>query len=539
MGILSIFGMRTSKLIATQLDDISRKMSMCKDLKVKATAEELMSSLNGSISKKSQKVINKAEHLLDTVNTSNGEYCTLYSEWAPNAVIKKQPFIFDLYPKKMQKSIRERFSSAPRVVRNLSNKPEFENIENLSSLKRFISRYSDDKEMINYLYDNYYLKNIDNKDFVDYLRKIDKEFGIKLFADKPLRKSSQLYIYEELNNFKKASMCKEKFPPLIDITDFDPMVNIAHANGICVKSKWLEQTQYGARVAVQESFMKKYQGLRHELIHWFDKKLGITKLSEGKAKIKPDEIKEMCNANVQNLSYAYNCDNDFKAVWGQGSMSKYSDKIKQKMIKKGIPEWITTLDDVSLKKYLDEIFTDEKSKKTLNEIRENLKRDFPEELVYKMIDNPQNLEKYSELLKYKDSTGNPMFLYGLDSYIDLPKEKLAFVEKFSKLKVKKLATEDMIAQGLKDNHFCVSLDDLGYRVKDFSVEQLEKIYQKAQKCETIEDYEKLQCILDRYLDIKRNNNIKKTVSKFQVDKNKVFQFAEKIIKDFESKTSLQ
>lgn len=520
MTILTLFS--NAKLVATQLDDMTHKLKMCSDSNVRSVAEELMSSLNGATSFKAQKTINKVEHLLDTVNTANGEYCPLYNEWIPNKIIKKTSWIEKfIVPKRILDGAKKQTYSAPRAVRQHSHQPGFSNIEKFSSLKRYISRYSDDKEMIDYLYKNYYLKSIDDRDFVSFLEKIDKEFGVKLFSDMPLKKSSQLYIYEELNNFKKASMGKEKFPPIIDITDFDPMVNLMRANGICVKTPLLEFTQWGARVATEDFFMKKYQGLRHELIHWFDKKLDITKLSERRAKIKPEEIAEMKNASVRNLPYAYNCDNDFKAVWGQGSMSKYSEKIKQKMIKKGIPKWVTTLDDVSLKKYLDDIYTDEKSKKILDEIKANFKGDLPEELIYQLIDNPEKLQTYNNLLKYKDHNGEPMFLLDLYSYADLPKERLDFVEKFSKLSVKAPVSEEMKAEGLIDDFRTVSMESLGYRIKDFSVEQLEKIYEKAKKCETVADYDNLQSLLGRYLDMKSHKKLKKSTSSVKIDINKI------------------
>ena len=79
--MISILGRKTVQLIANQMDDISRKMTTCKDANIRAIAEEIMGSLNGSASHKTRKALNKVEHLLDTVNTANGEYCTLYSEF--------------------------------------------------------------------------------------------------------------------------------------------------------------------------------------------------------------------------------------------------------------------------------------------------------------------------------------------------------------------------------------------------------------------------------------------------------------------------
>ncbi|MCM1010576.1 MAG: hypothetical protein NC390_06850 [Fusobacterium sp.] len=484
---------------AAQLEEIGRKMEMCSDSSVKAVADELVSSLagGGGRSKASIKIINKAEHLLDSVNTAEGRYSTLFNENFPLGMYSSNVSGFSRrfygWLGKSRNPLLKKFSSqmqrithsVPRQVKDLAGSQEFETASRFSSMKRYISMYPEDKKMASQLWEKHYLSTLD-ADTSKFLREIDRDFGVKVFMDRPLRKGDLLFLREELANFHRASNGKAQFPPVLDLNNFAPELRDNSFAGICVNFKWdkINRLQGGRHIAVDTiEHAYNHKVLRHELAHYNDSKLKPTVIKE---KLSPQEQREMIDAGITSpLSYAQKNSNEVKAVWAEGSMSKYSDAIKQKMIKKGLPEWITKLDDVSLEKYLLETFKDEKSLAALTEIRQAMGGKISNELSVDLLETPENLQKIRKILSIKDTHGEPVLAPFYKTALAAKPERMQIVEKFAGFEVK----------GAKP--YCY---DLGVFLaeENFSLEQVQKLYSKVEKAAKKGETFDLRAFCERY-----------------------------------------
>ena len=497
-GLTKLFTNNRAKMFMAQIDDVHLKLDMCDDIQVKKIAQELMDSLAGAKNKRCQRqIVSRAEHLLDTVNTAQGKYCNIFAEYTPLGQGKASKIFSMFLPKKLKIIGKTAYHSAPRQVKHLSHMDDYQEVAEMSSIKRYISMYPEDKAMTSYLYENYYLSNLDDVT-ANTLRKFDKDFGIKLFMDKsfngkPVSKHSLQYLYEELANFKQASGGQAQFEPLLDITKYDIMLNKEHADGIAVAHKLgiLNLTQGGTRVALK-SPSAIVEATRHEHIHWFDKKVQSIKFFLRKSKISPAEVKEMENAGVNNTWYAFANNNEWKAVWGQGSMKAYSTATKEKMIKKGLPEWITNLDDVYMAKYL-KATDNQQTLKQIKEIEASFNGKIPNELAVQLLDNPDQITGINRLLKIKDTNGTRFFeTWVTNSEIgkSLDPKRLDAIERISKIRINGVNPyEDNLGVFLFEENFSTK-----------QVQKLANLLEKSTKEEKIYDLNKLFEKYFRYKD---------------------------------------
>ncbi len=501
--IVKIFTSARSRYRAEQLAGMRDKLDMCSDAKIKNAAEELLASIGNPRSKNARNNLNKAEHLLDTVNTAEGKYCPLYNELLPTTTPGILTKLIGTLGKRfknasllnLSKQSRLATYSAPRsAVLNspgLLKNPNLETVTRFSSLKRFISQYPNDAKTTSYLYEKYYLSELD-ADTANFLRNIDSEYGIKVFSDKPLSKAKLLYLKEELALAKKAGGSAVEYPPLIDITDFDPLINrYFGAYGIAVKYKHKNfgKVMYGRRVGVVERHLTD-TSFRHEFIgHYNDSKLSGTKLTAGRIKLSPQQQKELEDAGLPSnlIDYAKTNKNEMKAVSVQGDISKYSQEYVDELVDSGLPRWIEHLEPVDMQKYLPEIFTDKKSTEILEEIRHTLGGNIPNNISIALIEHPDKAGVVNELLKLKKINEKPLFAAEVQDFIDLQPDMLALLKNFAKL------------DAIEKDPYLLKLFASGY---DFDTQQVSKLYEKAFKAEqngSIFDFDKF---LDRYFSLK-------------------------------------
>ncbi len=498
VGCLSkVFTNNRAKMFAAQLDDVKLKFDMCEDAKVKFLAQNLMTLFSVAKSKSLQRqIVADVEHLLDTVNTAQGKYNRLYAEYAPLGKSKADEILDLFMPKRISGMVNRTVHSAPRQVKHLAHFDDFEDIAKMSSIKRYISMNPENKEMTSYLWEKYYLSTLEPEQ-VKLFKEIDVEFGVKLFTDKKffaneMSSNYVRYIRDELANFKAASGGTAEFPPLLDVSKFDVMLNREGANGVAVCHKFQNArlAQGGTRIALRSPECI-VDSLRHELCHWFDTKVKSIKIGLKKAKISQAEELEMQNAGVTNTYYARTNENEWKAVWGQGSMPKYSPEYKQKMVAKGLPAWIVELDDVYMAKYL-KLTTDKNMLKNVDEIEKAYNGRIPNELAIQLLDKPQNSEGINRLLKIKDRFGNKCFECYLDSSDigkSLSPERLDALERVSKIRVNgENPYEDLMGVML-------AYDNLSAKQVQKLCVKLEKYAQKGKTYD-------LRALFDRYFPLK-------------------------------------
>lgn len=472
MGIIGkisrIFsGSKRTQWRTAQLEEIGRKMDMCSDVSVKAAAQELMTALGGkgARSRASRQAINRAEHLLDSVNTAEGQYCTLYHELLPNS----------FRPGKRQTYSAVRQSVLYRPY--LAESPNLGTATRMSSIKRYISAYPEDAKMCSHLYERYYLSTLD-AETSKFLREIDADFGVKIFMDKPLSKPKLLYIKEELELARKAGGDLVKYPPLIDVTDFDPFITkFFGAKGLSVNYKFkpLDATTFGKRVALQEEAVID-TSLRHEFIgHYNDRNFTqfdwMKFLPKKNRRLNPRYEQELRNAGCDEGSrmYAATNRNERIAVSMQGDISKYSARYIQELKKEGAAPFLDRLEMVDMEKFIPQFFTDKKSLATLGEIRQALGGKIPNNVCVMLMERPDKLDVAHTLMKIKGADGQMRFGTYFPDLLDIEPARLQTVKKFANLSV----------NGVKNPYD----DFLGTFISqhEFTPAQLEKLYLKAEK----------------------------------------------------------
>ena len=223
------------------------------------------------------------------------------------------------------------------------------------SLKEYCENYPE-SPVSDYLYENYYLKNIvkDNPrtsfSAVMKCKELNKKHGTKIFLSSYLDSvyDTLTFINREFDLWKEAGGSNVVYPKVIDFSLADPM--------------WYDnEAAYGSSRAMassddtclyfslQDPRIVQYS-LRHEMSH-------INRVDKGKWSIhdkasKDETLKyeifnnkkyfeEFLNGGIDktHIDYAYNNVGEFVAVASEGDMNKYSDEFKELLVKMGMPKW--------------------------------------------------------------------------------------------------------------------------------------------------------------------------------------------------------
>ena len=338
--------------------------------------------------------IKDAEDLVDVINNFNQKYHTIYDSNNPyfkekfssasetlkfSKYLKSQGMsLEDLANGNITEQLRKQLIKNGLSVENLIN--DFRNDIKYRMMENFINK-NPDSDISNYLYENYYLKDIATQkidssllekrnNLINACKKINQRFNVKIIMSSDISNAYKTisYVYKELTNWIKVSEGKAKFPPIIDFST--------------AKSNWYDTTSaygksasagyshpaYNGAIAFKDFKLKTVSNaMRHELTHTNDLKRGtkipkdynlieiMPKFDEtlpngniiksGDAK-KGKYYQEFVNGGISDykISYAYNNTKEFIAVASEGDMSKYSSEFKQVLIDFGMPEWIFNLE---------------------------------------------------------------------------------------------------------------------------------------------------------------------------------------------------
>ena len=338
--------------------------------------------------------IKDAEDLVDVINNFNQKYHTIYDSNNPyfkekfssasetlkfSKYFKSQGMsLEDLANGNITEQLRKQLIKNGLSVETLIN--DFRNDIKYRMMENFINK-NPDSDISNYLYENYYLKDIATQkidssllekrnNLINACKKINQRFNVKIIMSSDISNAYKTisYVYKELTNWIKVSEGKAKFPPIIDFST--------------AKSNWYDTTSaygkgasagyshpaYNGAIAFKDFKLKTVSNaMRHELTHTNDLKRGtkipkdynlneiMPKFDEtlpngniiksGDAK-KGKYYQEFVNGGISDykISYAYNNTKEFIAVASEGDMSKYSSEFKQVLIDFGMPEWIFNLE---------------------------------------------------------------------------------------------------------------------------------------------------------------------------------------------------
>ena len=338
--------------------------------------------------------IKDAEDLVDVINNFNQKYHTIYDSNNPyfkekfssasetlkfSKYFKSQGMsLEDLVNGNITEQLRKQLIKNGLSVETLIN--DFRNDIKYRMMENFINK-NPDSDISNYLYENYYLKDIATQkidssllekrnNLINACKKINQRFNVKIIMSSDISNAYKTisYVYKELTNWIKVSEGKAKFPPIIDFST--------------AKSNWYDTTSaygksasagyshpaYNGAIAFKDFKLKTVSNaMRHELTHTNDLKRGtkipkdynlneiMPKFDEtlpngniiksGDAK-KGKYYQEFVNGGISDykISYAYNNTKEFIAVASEGDMSKYSSEFKQVLIDFGMPEWIFNLE---------------------------------------------------------------------------------------------------------------------------------------------------------------------------------------------------
>ena len=222
---------------------------------------------------------------------------------------------------------------------------------------KYFEMYMND-DFLNYLYENYYLKNIQKdikvpKTVIEKCKKINRNYGAKVFLSADVNRISSTldYINDEFEIWNKAGGKKVAYPSVINFSTADFMwYNDENPQKSDAAAAYVNELGYMAFCA--PVYWVVGASVRHEMTHLNDYKKGENirlTVPKGKSAIKYhfDVFKsrlfrdELMNAGLTEAAadYAYTNPEEFIAEASKGDMNKYSPELKQLLIDFGMPEW--------------------------------------------------------------------------------------------------------------------------------------------------------------------------------------------------------
>jgi len=258
----------------------------------------------------------------------------------------------------------------PRTDADLENR--------LYSMREYM-KTATDPELANYMFENYYIKMLQEKDIdpkvISKIQDINNTLGVKIFLSNDISDVANAINYTEIELAKwyTASEGQAILPPVIDFSTY--------------KSHWYDETSaYGQSASSAYSELESgsiafknmtqrniHYAMRHEMTHSND----LTRqghqipdkynLNECFPKIwvidgenmtfEPNMdsvnqkwVQEFRNAGIPewHIKYAFNNPKEFIAVAAEGNMSKYSEEFKQILHDFGMPEFVFKLNNTKV-----------------------------------------------------------------------------------------------------------------------------------------------------------------------------------------------
>lgn len=309
--------------------------------------------------KEGMQQLDEIELLLDAYHCARNRYSLVDSDVQEYYKRLKQMVeseAFEKEPKEIQELHMKELQGIPALdskkMMNKYGNPKaasraelFNESVRLEPLKNYIALYAKkEPEMANYLYERYFLTKIPEKSRDSY-RRIRNEFGTYVFTENSEVFSLDNRIYSQLDDWRKASSGKAKYPTVIDFSR--------------AKKNFIDEKPADAFFSFKLSsinfqndsfyWLDQEKTFRHEMTHLNDPIWERDGLING---INVDQIiksklyaQELRNAGIkeEKVEYAHTNKRELLAVAATGDYRKYSEEFKQVLVRLGMPEWIFNL----------------------------------------------------------------------------------------------------------------------------------------------------------------------------------------------------
>lgn len=349
-----------------RLDDIYYGLIQIEDLKIQDKVIEYINDYK----------LSSAEALVDAINNINGNYLTLKTTYYSDKTLQKWSVknqeskhkwsdttsynfikylqkngytVEDLINNKIPKSFFEKSSINRADFKFVAKDLKFQ--QKFNRMEEFISK-DPYEEISNYLYENYYLKPLQEKNLetVRKLKELNDDYNVKVFIRSPNKETNNALnmIRDEFIDMQKISAGKAKLPPVIIFNKaISNWYDDTSAYGKSVSGAYSSPGYNGSLTFPTHKITRKT--LRHELTHTNDLKRiknfdddFVYKENDNivaeKSKYYDEFVK--IGINKSHISYAYNNPKEFIAVAAEGDLTLCSPEFKQQLIDFGMPEWM-------------------------------------------------------------------------------------------------------------------------------------------------------------------------------------------------------
>lgn len=363
--------------INKQLLEIQDTMGKIKDKELVKLINNKFESIKGDTAEPT-KALQDVQDMIDLYHTLNGDYANIegkvsrshlnnYAASRPEASYKQ----YYNYLKQVEPHLAEELKKDPGFLDKLLKRDDykefrqdFQNHVKAHKLIEFLKYNKSEKELGNYFYEKYYLKNANvPKDIKAKCLSINEKYGTKVFPSSFVRDADKVldYIDKELGDWTRVSNGEAKLPPLISYLGTDK---------IFLEGAGAYASQPSGALFINDmTEWSTNENLRHEITHTNDTNNGkpINRMpvpEEMAPKIKVTDPKtgdvsyvvdvencsykdEFLNAglDMDHVKYAATSSRELIAVASQGDMSKYSPEFKQQLIDMGMPEWAFKLSE--------------------------------------------------------------------------------------------------------------------------------------------------------------------------------------------------
>ena len=305
--------------------------------------------------------LNEIAEIVDTYNTMTGKYSRFKA-----ADMSIQDVFFDnskpaAYAKSFREHAPENYANFIKALYKEGVKKHYLVTDFESSRKtEALELLSNKKELLDYMYDKYYVSKIKNAKTKKLCREINAKYGTKVLLSNKTRdiNLALTVIRDELEAWTQVSGGKAKFPRIFDLNTCD----LSYENGSAYTDIRGNLHYQGAKIYTPEI-------IRHEIMHlnepsMFGKYCAEPKLAKfirsiiaSKKVVVDGQEKEVLDwenckyreeflkAGIEpdHVEYAYTNRNEFLAVAAEGDTRQYSQEFKNVLMKMGMPRYVFDL----------------------------------------------------------------------------------------------------------------------------------------------------------------------------------------------------